>query len=43
MLGDLKNPTRKQCGKLQITAEEKKADYGKTVASFVASAQGQKL
>ena len=43
MVGDLSNPARKNCGKINITVEEKKADYGKNVASFVASAQGLKL
>ena len=43
LLGDLANPARKKLGQIQITAEEKRADYGKQVASFVASASGPRL
>lgn len=32
MTAELSNPSRKKCGQIIVTAEEKKSDYGKYIA-----------
>lgn len=43
LTNDLKNPLRKNAGRITLSVSEKKSDYGKNVASFQVTASGGKL